>query len=93
MSFKLLLSQLGLHVLLPLTSYDLYSQILSVYERSIQVFLCFVFFFFGCFYFRKQKSADIYEKYPFLVFSGRPMETSRRNTASRHRDNVHVYDK
>ena len=45
MSFKLLLSQLGLHVLLPLTSYDLYSQILSVYERSIQVFLCFVFFF------------------------------------------------
>ena len=45
MSFKLLLSQLGLHVLLPLTSYDLYSQILSVYERSIQVFLCFFFFF------------------------------------------------
>ena len=44
MSFKLLLSQLGLHVLLPLTSYDLYSQILSVYERSIQVFLCFFFF-------------------------------------------------
>ena len=35
MSFKLLLSQLGLHVLLPLTSYDLYSQILSVYEHSI----------------------------------------------------------
>ena len=23
----------------------------------------------------------------------RPTETSRRNTASRHRDNVHVYDK
>ena len=23
----------------------------------------------------------------------RPMESSRRNTASRHRDNVHVYDK
>ena len=92
MSFKLLLSQLGLHVLLPLTSYDLYSQILSVYERSINVFL-FFFFFFGCFYFRKRKSADIYEKYPFLVFSGRPMETSRRNTASHHRDNVHVYDK
>ena len=57
MSFKLLLSQLGLHVLLPLTSYDLYSQILSVYERSIKVFL--FFFFFGCFYFRKRKSADI----------------------------------
>ena len=23
----------------------------------------------------------------------RPMESSRRNTVSRHRDNVHVYDK
>ena len=51
---------------LPLTSYDLYSQILSVYERSIVVFL----FFFGCFYFRKQKPADMYEKCPFLVFFG-----------------------
>ena len=44
MSFKLLLSQLGLHVLLPLTSYDLYSQILSVYERSIKVSSFFFFF-------------------------------------------------
>ena len=56
MSFKLLLSQLVLHVLLPLTSYDLYSQILSVYKRSIEVFL----FFLGYFYFRKRKCADIY---------------------------------
>ena len=48
MLFKLLL-QLGLHVVLPLTSYDLFSQILSVYERSIEVFLFFLFsfFFFG----------------------------------------------
>ena len=50
MLFKLLL-QLGLHVVLPLTSYDLFSQILSVYERSIEVFLfflfLFVFFFWG----------------------------------------------
>ena len=45
MLFKLLL-QLGLHVVLPLTSYDLLSQILSVYERSIEVFLFFFFFFF-----------------------------------------------
>ena len=65
MLFKLLL-QLGLHVVLPLTSYDLLSQILSVYERSIEVFL-FFFFFFGwgeglfCFYFRKRKSAKIYD--------------------------------
>ena len=27
-------------------------------------------FFFGCFYFRKWKSADIYEKYIFVVFFG-----------------------
>ena len=47
MLFKLLL-QLGLHVVLPLTRYDLFSQILSVYERSIEVFLFFLFlFFFG----------------------------------------------
>ena len=45
MLFKLLL-QLGLHVVLPLTSYDLFSQILSVYERSIEVFLFFLFSFF-----------------------------------------------
>ena len=70
MLFKLLL-QLGLHVVLPLTSYDLFSQILSVYERSIEVFLfflfLFLFFFLGggeglfCSYFRKRKSAKIYD--------------------------------
>ena len=43
MSFKLLLLQLDLHAELPLTSYDLYSQILSVYECSIEVFLFFVY--------------------------------------------------
>ena len=30
----------------------------------------FPLFFFGCFYFRKRKSADIYENYPFLIFFG-----------------------
>ena len=49
---------------LPLTSYDLYSQILSVYERSIKVLL----FFFIVLLENARKSADIYEKYPFLVF-------------------------
>ena len=29
----------------------------------------------------------------FSFFLERPIETSRRNTMSRHRDNVHVYDK
>ena len=59
-SFKLLL-QLGLHVVLPLTSYDLFSQILSVYERSIEGFLFFLFLFFvlegggeGCFVFTSE---------------------------------------
>ena len=64
MLFKLLL-QLGLHVVLPLTSYDLFSQILSVYER-FPLFSFFVFAFFGgeglfCSYFRKRKSAKIYD--------------------------------
>ena len=81
-----------LHELLPLKRYDLYSQILSVYELSIEVSSFFIFL--GCFYFRKRKSADIYEKnIHFSSFLERPMETSRRNTAPRHRDNVHVYDK
>ena len=94
MSFKLLLSQLGLHVLLPLTSYDLYSQILSVYERSIKVFLFCLFVFFGCFYFGESGNLLTYKKnIHFLSSLERPMETSWRNTASRHRDNVHVYDK
>ena len=58
MLFKLLL-QLGLHVVLPLTSYDLFSQILSVYERSIEVFLFFFCLFFlgggeGCFVFTSE---------------------------------------
>ena len=68
MSFKLLLLQLGFTCS---TAADklrfLYSKILSVYERSIKVFLFFLVFF-GFFYFRKRKSADIYEKYPFPVF-------------------------
>ena len=45
----------------PLTSCDFYSQILSVYERSIEVFLFFFccFFCFGCFYFKKRKPANL----------------------------------
>ena len=74
----------------PLTSYDLYSQILSVYERSIKVFLNFFWVVFT------SESGNLltYMKNIHFSFSlGRPMETSRRNTASRHRDNIHVYDK
>ena len=70
MSFKLLLLQLGFTCSTASESYDLYSQILSVYERSIEVSLFFLFFFLGCFCLKMLKSADIYEKYLFLVFFG-----------------------
>ena len=83
-------SNLVLHVVLPLTSYDLYSQILSVYERSIKVFL----FFFLVVFTSESGNLLTYKKNIYFLFSlERPMETSWRNTASRHRDNVHVYDK
>ena len=39
------------------------SQCLRAFNRSFPLF-------YGCFYFRKRKSAKIYEKYPFLVFFG-----------------------
>ena len=79
-----------LHVVLPLTTYDLYSQILSVYERSQLRFSSFSFFFFT------SESGNLlkYKKNNhFLSSLERPMETSWRNTASCHRYNVHVYDK
>ena len=53
----------------------------------------FPLFFLGCFYFRMHGNLLIYRKRSISRLLGRPMETSRRNTASRHRDNVHVYDK
>ena len=40
-----------------------------------------------------RKSANISKNVHFSSSLGRPMETSRRNTASRHHDNVHVYEK
>ena len=74
---------------LPLTSYDLYSQILSVYERSIKVLL-----FFLLFYLRMRENLLTYMKNIHFASSlKRPTETSRRNTASRLRENVHAYDK
>ena len=75
---------------LPLTSYDLYSQILSVYERLIVVFL---FFFLVVFTSESGNLLTCIKNVHFSSSLERPMETSRRNTASRHRDNVHVYDK
>ena len=61
-----------LHVVLPLTV-TIYTLRFSVFTSvHSKFFFFFLSFFFGlfCFYFRKRKSAKIYEKYPFLVFFG-----------------------
>ena len=80
-----------LHVVLPLTSCDFCSQILSVYERSIEVFF---FHLFWLFLLQKAEMCwHISKNVHFSSSLGRSMETSRRNTTLRHRDNVHVYDK
>ena len=92
MSFKLLLLQLSLTrsaAADKLRFIHSDSPCLRAFNRSFPLF-----FLFFCFYFRKQKSADTCKKYPFccLLWSD-PIETSRRNTTSHHRDNIHVYDK
>ena len=74
MSFKLRL-QLGFTCGTAADSYDLYSLRFSVFtsvHSKFSSFFSFFSFFFGlfCFYFRKRKSAKIYEKYPFLVLFG-----------------------
>ena len=72
-----------LHVVLPLTSCNFCFQILSVYERSIEGF----FFLFWLFLLRVHGNLLIYTKnINFSSFLERPIETSRRNTASRHHD-------
>ena len=67
MLFKLLLLQLGFTCS---TAADKLRFILSDSQCLRAFDQSFSLFFFGCFYFRKWKSADIYEKYPFLVFFG-----------------------
>ena len=72
------------------------SQCLLAYIRSSPLFfLSFFFFFLGCFVFTSE-SRNLLKYMKNIHFSSsleRPIETSWRNTASRHRDNVHVYDK
>ena len=79
-----------LHLVLPLTSCDFCSQILSVYEHSIEVF---PFFWGGGFTSESGSLLTYMKNIHFSSSLERPMETSWRNTASCHRDNVHVYDK
>ena len=90
MSFKLIWLQLGFTCS---TAADKLRFILldSQCLRSIKVFL---FFFFLFFFTSESGNLLTYMKnIHFLSSLERPMETSWRNTASRHRDNVHVYDK
>ena len=63
-------------------------------RESNRGFLFFFFFFVWFFLLQNaRKSANISKNAHFSSSLGRSMETSRRNTASRHLDNVHVYDK
>ena len=91
MSFKLLLLQLGFTCSTAADRLRLIlsdSQCLRAFNRG------FLLFFFGCFYFRVRGNLLTYMKNTnFSSFLEQPIETSGRNTVSRHRDNVHVYDK
>ena len=89
MSFKLLLLQLGFTCS---TAADklrfilLDSGCLRAVNQGFPLFFLVVF---------TSESANLLtymKNIHFLSFLERPMETSWRNAASRHRDNVHVYD-
>ena len=75
----------------PLTSYDLYSQILSVYERSIEVFLSFFVFVLVVFTSESGNLLIYREMSISRLLWGDRWKTSWRNTPSRYRDNVHVF--
>ena len=90
MSFKLLLLQLGFTCS---TAADklrfilLDSQCLRAFNQG------FPLFFFLVVLTSESGNLTYMKNIYFLSSLERPMETSWRNTASRHRDNVHVYDK
>ena len=86
LSFKLLLLQLGFKCS---AAADKLRFILlgSQYLRTLNQ--AFPFFFFLVVF--TSECAEIHVHFSSCL--GRPMETSWRNAASRHRDNVHVYDK
>ena len=100
MSFKLIWLQLGFTCS---TAADklrfilLDSQCLRAFNQGFPLFL--VVFFFWLFFFLvvfTSESGNLLtymKNIHFLSSLERPMETSWRNTASRHRDNVRFYDK
>ena len=90
MSFKLLLLQLGFTCSTAADRLRLIlsdSQCLRAFNRGFPLFIFRLFLLQSA-----RKSADITKNINFSSFLERPIETSG-NTASRHRDNVHVYDK
>ena len=92
MSFKLLLLQLGFTCSIAADKLRFIlsdSQCLRAFDRSFPLFFFFLVVF-------TSESGNLLTFMKNIHFSSsleRPMETSWRNTASRDRDNVHVYDK
>ena len=97
MSFKLLLLQLGFTCSTAADKLRFIlsdSQCLRAFNRGFPLFFFFLFCFFLVVFTSESGNLLAYTKnINFSSSLERPMETSRRNTASRHRDNVHVYDK
>ena len=89
MSFKLQLGFTCITAADKLRFILLDSQCLRALSHGFPLF----FFFFGCFTSESGNLLKYMKNIHFLSSLERPMETSWRNTASRHRDNVHVYDK
>ena len=91
MSFKLLLLQLGFTCSTAADRLRLIlsdSQCLRAFNRG------FPLFFFRLFLLQSAGNLLTYTKnINFAPFLERAIKTSRRNTVSRHRDNVYVYDK
>ena len=97
MSFKLLLLQLGFTCSTAADKLRFIlsdSQCLRAFNRGFPLFFFLFCFFFVLVVFTSE-SGNLLAYTKNINFSSsleRPMETSRRNAASRHRDNVHVYD-
>ena len=96
MPFKLLLLQLGFTCSTAADKLRFIlsdSQCLRAFNRSFPLFFLISFLFVAVFTSERGNLLTYMKNIHFSSSLERPMETSWRNTASRHRDNVHVYDK